>query len=205
MKKISTFVLSICILMFSSSCQKKESITEPNFLSTFKTKPLSFQVVENISTKIKANNSFMSLDIEKNKKTEAEFKSIVTPLINNGKEIHNELLLNLKSSQEWNSLTNKEKETLTNFSDVQLAELSLIFIELQNNITLREEDDWTEVRSCLSGALGLGELYYLLVQNPRALATARGTLSLLKHIGGRYLGYIGLGLAIYDFVDCISN
>ena len=205
MKKISTFVLSICILMFSSSCQKKESITESNFLSTFKTKPLSFQVVESISTKIKANNSFMSLDIEKNKKTEAEFKSIVTPLINNGKEIHNELLLNLKSSQEWNGLTNKEKETLVNFSDVQLAELSLIFIELQNNITLREEDDWTEVRSCLSGALGLGELYYLLVQNPRALATARGSLSLLKHIGGRYLGYIGLGLAIYDFVDCISN
>jgi hypothetical protein len=205
MKKISTFVLSICILMFSSSCQKKESIIEPNFLSTFKTKPLSFQEVENISTKIKANNSFISDDIEKNKKTEAAVKSIVTPLINNGKEIHNELLLKLQSSQEWNSLSNKEKETLINFNDVQLAELSLIFIELQNNITLREDDDWAEVRSCLSGALGLGELYYLLVQNPRALATARGGLSLLKHIGGRYLGYIGLGLAIYDFVDCISN
>jgi hypothetical protein len=191
--------------MFSSSCQKKESIIEPNFLSTFKTKPLSFQEVENISTKIKANNSFISDDIEKNKKTEAAVKSIVTPLINNGKEIHNELLLKLQSSQEWNSLSNKEKETLINFNDVQLAELSLIFIELQNNITLREDDDWAEVRSCLSGALGLGELYYLLVQNPRALATARGGLSLLKHIGGRYLGYIGLGLAIYDFVDCISN
>jgi len=182
MKKISTFVLSICILMFSSSCQKKESIIEPNFLSTFKTKPLSFQEVENISTKIKANNSFISDDIEKNKKTEAAVKSIVTPLINNGKEIHNELLLKLQSSQEWNSLSNKEKETLINFNDVQLAELSLIFIELQNNITLREDDDWAEVRSCLSGALGLGELYYLLVQNPRALATARGGLSLLKHI-----------------------
>jgi hypothetical protein len=205
MKKISTFVLSICILLFSSSCQKKEYITEPNFISTFKTKSLSFEVLEKISTKIKANKSFMAVDIERNKKTEAEVKNIVTPLINNGKEIHNELLLNLKSTQEWNSLTNKEKETLINFSDVQLAELSLIFIELQNNITLREEDDWTEVRSCLSGALGLGELYYLLVQNPRALATARGTLSLLKHIGGRYLGYIGLGLAIYDFVDCVSN
>ena len=205
MKKNLTFVLSICILMLSSSCQKKESVTEPNFLSSIKTKPLSFDLVENISTKIKGNKPFISDDIEKNKKTEAEVKRIVTPLINNGKEIHNELLSNLKSSQEWNSLTNKEKETLTNFSDVQLAELSLIFIELQNNITLREEDDWTEVRSCLSGALGLGELYYLLVQNPRALATARGTLSLLKHIGGRYLGYIGLGLAIYDFVDCISN
>ena len=79
------------------------------------------------------------------------------------------------------------------------------FIEIQNNIPLKENDSWTHIRSCLSGALGLGELYYLLIQNPRALATARGTLSLLKHIGGRYLGYIGLGLAIFDFADCISN
>jgi hypothetical protein len=205
MKINSTFILSICILLLLSSCQKKEPVIESDFLSSIKTKPLSFEIVENISTKIKANKSFMSVSIEKNKNTEAEIKSIVTPLIKNGKEIHNELLLNLKSSKEWNSLTNKEKEILINFSDVQLAELSLIFIELQNNITLREEDDWTEVRSCLSGALGLGELYYLLVQNPRALATARGTLSLLKHIGGRYLGYIGLGLAIFDFADCISN
>ena len=204
MKKISTFVLSICILLLLYSCQKREPVIESNFLSSFKTKPLSFEVVENISTKIKANKSFMSVSIEK-KNTETEIKNIVTPLIKNGKEIHNELLSNLKSSQEWNSLTYKEKETLINFSDVQLAELSLIFIELQNNIPLKENDNWTHIRSCLSGALGLGELYYLLIQNPRALATARGTLSLLKHIGGRYLGYIGLGLAIFDFADCISN
>ena len=204
MKKISTFVLSICILLLLYSCQKREPVIESNFLSSIKTKPLSFEVVENISTKIKANKSFMSVSIEK-KNTETEIKNIVTPLIKNGKEIHNELLSNLKSSQEWNSLTYKEKETLINFSDVQLAELSLIFIELQNNIPLKENDNWTHIRSCLSGALGLGELYYLLIQNPRALATARGTLSLLKHIGGRYLGYIGLGLAIFDFADCISN
>ena len=204
MKKISTFVLSICILLLLYSCQKREPVIESNFLSSIKTKPLSFEVVENISTKIKANKSFMSVSIEK-KNTETEIKNIVTPLIKNGKEIHNELLSNLKSSQEWNSLTYKEKETLINFSDVQLAELSLIFIELQNNIPLKENDNWIHIRSCLSGALGLGELYYLLIQNPRALATARGTLSLLKHIGGRYLGYIGLGLAIFDFADCISN
>jgi len=204
MKKISTFVLSICILLLLSSCQKREPVIESNFLSSIKTKPLSFEVVENISTKIKANKSFMSVSIEK-KNSETEIKNIVTPLIKNGKEIHNELLSNLKSSQEWNSLTYKEKETLINFSDVQLAELSLIFIEIQNNIPLKENDNWTHIRSCLSGALGLGELYYLLIQNPRALATARGTLSLLKHIGGRYLGYIGLGLAIFDFADCISN
>lgn len=157
---------------------------ESNYFSSVKTKPLSFEVVENMSTKIKENKSFMSSNIEKNKTTEAEVKRIVALLIENGKEIHSELILNLKSSQEWNSLTNKEKETLINFSDVQLAELSLIFVELKNNVTFKSDDSWTHVRSCLSGALGLGELYYLLIENPRALATARGTISLLKHIGG---------------------
>ena len=43
----------------------------------------------------------MSSNTEKNKTTEAEVKSIVAPLIKNGKEIHSELILNLKSSQEW--------------------------------------------------------------------------------------------------------
>ena len=74
---------------------------ESNYFSSVKTKPLSFEVVENISTKIKNNKSFMSSNTEKNKTTEAEVKSIVAPLIKNGKEIHSELILNLKSSQEW--------------------------------------------------------------------------------------------------------
>ena len=89
MKKNLTFVLSICILMLSSSCQKKESVTEPDIFSSIKTKPLSFEVVENISTKIKVNKPFISVDIEKNKNIEAEIKNIVAPLIQNGKEIHN--------------------------------------------------------------------------------------------------------------------
>ena len=49
MKKISTFVLSICILILASSCQKREFVIESDILSCIKTKPLSFEVVENIS------------------------------------------------------------------------------------------------------------------------------------------------------------
>ena len=52
MKKISIFVLSICILILASSCQKRESVIESDILSSIKTKPLSFEIVENISTKI---------------------------------------------------------------------------------------------------------------------------------------------------------
>jgi hypothetical protein len=60
------------------------------------------------------------------------------------------------------------------------------------------------IRSCLSGALGLGDLYYLVVENPRALLSANGALKILKHVGLRYLGYLGLALAVWDFVDCVS-
>ena len=74
MKIKSIFLLSVCILLLLSSCKKKEPVIETNFLSSIKTKPLSFEIVENITTKIKANISFMSVSIEKNKNTEAEIK-----------------------------------------------------------------------------------------------------------------------------------
>ena len=205
MKKYLKFVLALFVFVFLSSCQKKESVIESDSIFHFDTKPLSFKVIENISASIKEMKSFQTTSIKSSKFNESQIKNIIKPLVENGKQIHNELIEHLRSSPAWTSLSIQEKELLINFRDVQFAELSLVFVELQNNITLREDDTWNSVRSCLSGALGFGELYYLLIENPRGLATARGTFALLKHIGGRYLGYIGLGLAILDFADCISK
>lgn len=205
MKNYLTFVLVLLVFIFLSSCKKNEALIERKDTFPYETKPLSYSVVKNISATIKKMKTFQTTSIENSKFNDSQIKNIVKPLIENGKEIHNEIIDDLKSSPEWSSLSIAERELLINFNDIQLAELSLVFVELQNNITLREDDNWTTVRSCLSGAFGLGDLYYLLIENPRALATARGSLSLLKHIGGRYLGYIGLGLAIIDFADCISR
>lgn len=205
MKKYQTLFLSLFTLIFFTSCQKREPNVGIKDLQNFNTKPLSYNVVKNISASIKDMKTIQSASIENSKFNESKIKNIVNPLTENGKEIHNELIDMIKSSPEWSNLSTKERESLINFNSVQLAELSLVFFELQNNITLKEDDTWTTVRSCLGAALGLGDLYYLLIENPSALATARGSIALLKHIGGRYLGYIGLGLAILDFADCISK
>ncbi len=205
MKNFFAYIFTLLVFFLLSSCQKNEPFIETKNAFRFETKPLSYSVVKNMSASIKEMKAFQTTSDESSKFKYFQINKIIKPLIENGKQIHNEIIDNIKSSPEWSSLSIEEREKLINFNDTQLAELSLVFLELQNDITLREDDTWTTVRSCLSGALGLGDLYYLLIENPRALATARGSLSLLKHIGGRYLGYIGLGLAIIDFADCISN
>lgn len=203
MKNILLKVITLFIIFNITSCKKQDVYITSKYL--FETKPINYIEIKNIAGSIESLNTSSSKNIIHGNKDITKIRKFVTPLIDNGKKIHHELLIKLINSSEWKMLSNQEKEILLNFDDIQLAELSLIYFDLQEKINLREDDTWTTVRSCLSGALGLGDLYYLLIENPRSLATARGTISLLKHIGGRYLGYIGLGLAIIDFADCISR
>ncbi len=196
--------IGVFITLFIS-CNKEEINTEENYF--IKTKSIDIIEIKKISNSL--NKTVLIKDFGAHNKEmqngEVQLQMLINPLVENGKAIHKEIIQKLISSPNWIMLTANEKEIITNFSDVQFAELSIVFSKFQENITLKEDDTWSAVRSCLSGALGAGDLYYLLIENPRSLITARGSLSLLKHIGGRYLGYIGLGLAIIDFADCISR
>ncbi len=114
-----------------------------------------------------------------------------------------------ETSSEWLLLTDYERNAILNITDDQAGELSLIYstvdlAEWQSDPLEPMRMDIGTIRSCLSGALGLGDLYYLVVENPRALLSANGALKILKHVGLRYLGYLGLALAVWDFVDCVS-
>ncbi len=203
MKNIILKAITFFVIFNITSCKKQDTYITSNHL--FETKPLNYIEIKNIATSIESLKTTASINNRYKNNDITEIHKLINPLIDNGKKIHNEILNNLIKSSEWESISKQEKEILLNFDDIQFSELSLIYFDLQEKINLREDDTWTTVRSCLSGALGLGDLYYLLIENPRSLATARGTISLLKHIGGRYLGYIGLGLAIIDFADCISR
>ena len=140
---------------------------------------------------------------------EDEIQTIINPLVHNGRQIHSEIISKVQSSSEWFLLTDYERNAILNITDDQAGELSLIYstvdlAEWQSGDLEPMLLDFGTIRSCLSGALGLGDLYYLVVENPRALLSANGALKILKHVGLRYLGYIGLALAVWDFVDCIS-
>lgn len=139
--------------------------------------------------------------------------NILSPLINNGKSIHTNLLNHIKNDSEWQNFTSDEQNTIMNFNDRQYAMLAIIYATENaihngyfndNNNTAQATEIVDHIVDCLGAALGLTELYYLVVQNPRALMTARGAAKILKHVGLRYLGYIGLALAVYDFIDCID-
>jgi hypothetical protein len=126
---------------------------------------------------------------------EVQLQMLINPLVENGKAIHKEIIQKLISSPNWVMLTANEKEIITNFSDVQFAELSIVFSKFQENITLKEDDTWSAVRYCLSGALGLGDLYYLLIENPQVFDNNAWVTFLIetyrRKIFGLYWTWIG--------------
>jgi len=188
-----------------------------------KVKPLSQKQIQNIAKKLqkkksKTTSTTNRIDVIEEVPIEgevpitddvAEIQDILNPLVQNGRQIHSEIISKISISEDWISLTYEEKNSILNLTDDQLGELSLIYStvnieEWQTEPIEALRIDLGTIRSCLSGALGLGDLYYLVVENPRALLSANGALKILKHVGLRYLGWIGLGLAVWDFVDCVS-
>ena len=145
---------------------------------------------------------------------EEEIRKIINPLVQNGRQIHSEIISKVQSSSEWFLLTDYERNAILNITDDQAGVLSLIYSTV-------DLSDWQfdplkpmlmdigimdigTIRSCLSAALGIPYLHYLIIENPRALLSVKGALKALKLVGARYLGYFGLALAAWDFVDCAS-
>lgn len=141
------------------------------------------------------------------KNDEAQIEKIITPLINNGEQLFSEIITQLKETKEWKELTENEKADILNMSSEQKAQLSLFFMSYSSenkSQTLKA----TELRkskavSCLASALGITAINDI-VSGIGALMTAEKGLQVLKIMGKRYLGYIGLAIAVYEFVDCVS-
>lgn len=219
MKKV--FILPAFALLFLTSCTKEEN----GIYSSMKAEPVNENVDISYFSKggdeFELNTTLLTFEeieaIAQSLKNETGTGIIsdstiieqkLSPLVENGKLLQEELITKSQNSPEWTSLSQTEKYAIVNMSDNQLAELSLIYSmslgEIKEGGLSQRAVDWGTIRSCLSGALGLGDLYYILVENPRALMSAQGAIKALKHVGLRYLGWIGLGLAVWDFIDCVS-
>ncbi len=104
----------------------------------------------------------------------------------------------ITTTDDFQNLTEIEKQEILNLTDEQLAELSFIVnFQYQTNSV-----DWDRVRSCASFALGISGIRSLYT-NTLALGTVETMFGALKLIGERYLGYVGIALIIYDFADCV--
>ena len=72
-----------------------------------------------------------------------------------------------------------------------------------SNHRINEDVDWDRIRSCASGVLGVGVISEL-VKNTAALASAEVAAEILILVGKRTLGWVALGLAVWDFYDCLN-
>ncbi len=71
------------------------------------------------------------------------------------------------------------------------------------NNRINEDVDWDRIRSCASGELGVGVINEL-IKNTAALASAEVAAEILILVGKRTLGWVALGLMVWDFYDCLN-
>lgn len=219
--RLLTLGLVLSVLTFSLSCSKENKPIEKIELNT---KGLSFNFVKDINiqllqSKFGEKKTTLPRSVEPSTQIsdiEAEpiVRPIVNPLIENGRKIHTELIQKLATTLEWNQLTLEERNSIMNFDDQQMAELSLIYTEMGANTSMSISKSNTvprrltqgEALLCVADAIGISQFKSFIEANSLslmgALATRAGAIEILKIVGKRYLGWFGLAMAIYDFTNC---
>jgi hypothetical protein len=134
---------------------------------------------------------------------EENYELILEPLVENGRELHTEMIAFLQEDIEFQNLSALEKEALLHLDDTQLAELSFVYSQTYELNERRMSMD-PRIRNCVSTAIGIGAIRDLIL-NSAALGTVGTTVGAIKLIGRRYLGWIGVAWMVMDFVDCMDS
>lgn len=142
---------------------------------------------------------------------ETDFKGKLTPLVEDGKCIRDQIV----SQAKVNKNLREDIQFYENLSEEELATLSFIYhsIELQgadidmleakiSGLSVSQQKKMDQIMSCLSVAVGISSLKELGVKGVVNAITVRQAIIA---IGKRFLGYVGLAIMIYDFVDCMGG
>ena len=126
--------------------------------------------------------------------SDEETTRLLSPLVDNGMEIHSKMLETIYQSEEFKSFSTNEQNQITaeiaHLSDQQLAELSFIInVGYYENST--SSIDWNRVRNCASFALGISGIRSLYLNTVTA-GTVQTMIGALKLIGKDIL--VGLEL-----------
>lgn len=95
-------------------------------------------------------------------------------------------------------------QTLTMFEDedYQLAGLSFMGITNVNAQSTSKIASDT-IGGCIADAIGITAAFEVIEHGVAGLGR-KGVLKLIRKVGGKYLGAIGVALAAYDFADCMG-
>ena len=190
-------IIAIITTLLNTSCSKEEISNPENF--DLSSKVLKFEEIEKIAVQVSGIQNRLSTSRVDEATAEAEIREAMLPLIENGEVLHNEIISQLNLNDPNFELTSEEIDHVENMDEKELAQLSLIVSSAYG----KANANYDMVMNCLGAALGINEIYGL-IQNTAQLATATGTMQVVKLIIRRYVGWIGVAVAVYSFSNCMG-
>jgi hypothetical protein len=191
MNKYFSFIILVFGLTLIS-CNKENHNVE---MITYQQELLSIETLNQIGLKV---HELQKKEFKKNSDYEEEMKEILLPLV----ECGNKLIDDIRKEYELDNslLTLEEINSINLMTDEQIASFAFVLSASQISNISNTKVDYV---ACIGAALGLDVIHGLLT-NTAQLATVQGATRLLKVLAKRYIGWIGVGVAVYSFLDCID-
>lgn len=162
-----------------------------------------------------ARPKLRKLSVDSLESVELECQEILSPLVSNGEQLQEELLEFVESGTL--ELTQEEQEMLEEMTDEELAAFSYYMHAITDTDTDTDIDlgeagskikyTTANVIDCISVATGVDAIMSIIdiAENTAALITARTAWQVARICIKRYLGWVGLACAIYDFSNCMIS
>lgn len=199
------FIITLIFsLVFISSCKKAIPNEQDGVKNTAKSfdKTLDLKSMNNyanLAPSLEPFEDITAIDIQN--LTEVQAENLLEPMVNTGTLLYNDLISQLIATPEWAALTPQEQFTIVNFTPQQKAMLELFF-RSANQDAGSGTPRWV---SCGIAALGFEQAYTLFARAFTVGMSATTAIQVLKFVGLKYLGYIALAVAVYEFVQCING
>lgn len=133
--------------------------------------------------------------------SEEDAQQILKPFIADGEELRNSLMSQIILAEDKMGLMKDEVDGLASLGDDDLALLSFIVYEMGKSETKSRAAVSSQLISCLEVAVGISSIKEMWISG---LVNAKTITQALIAQGKRYLGYVGVALVVYSFVDCVS-
>lgn len=199
------FIITLIFsLVFISSCKKAIPNEQDGVKNTAKSldKTLDLKSMNNyanLAPSLEPFEDIPAMDIQN--LTEVQAENLLEPMVNTGALLYNDLISQLIATPEWAALTPAEQFAIVNFTPQQKAMLELLFSSASQDAG-SGTPRWV---NCGIAALGFHQAYTLFARAFTVGMSATTAIQVLKFVGLKYLGYIALAVAVYEFVQCING
>lgn len=197
MKHIDIFVVLLAFFLVSCSDTDRRIPIYPEI--SLKSE-ISGQVFTNVSLdlarKINLTRADGSIDL-----TESEAQTMLEPFIEDGRNLRQSLLSQIDVLGTKSGFASQDIYTIENMTDDELALFSFVIYGINQDFVNSRATLSSRALSCLEVATGISAIRGIGVSG---LVNAKTVTQVLRALGSRYLGYIGVGLMICSFADCVS-